>query len=648
LTITPADITGVTFDDDSFVYDGTAKSLVITGTLPEGTSVTYADNGRTDVGTQEVTATITGDNYTSLVLTADLTITPATITGVTFEDGSFVFDGIAKSLAITGTLPDGSSVSYTNNSRTDVGTQEVIATITGDNFTTLVLTADLTITPADITGVTFEDDSFVYDGTAKSLAIMGTLPEGTSVTYADNGRTVVGTQEVTATVTGSNYNTLVLTADLTITPATIRGITFDDGNFVYDGTAKSLTITGALPEGASVNYVNNSRTEVGSQEVTATISGDNFTTLVLTADLSVTRATLTITVDEGLSKVVGEADPELTYTAAGFAMGEDEGILDGSPERESGEEVGSYSIGIGSLTAGDNYTIDFIGAEFEILMAEVVEPDTITGFVAQSLEVLWGTPETELNLPVETVVITSAGEFVNLAVEWDLMGYEPLEAGISSYFGVIEIPSGLINPDELQPTLELTVVAKPVPQDVTLGANSFIGIPDQYFQEIGAFTVIDPSDDQHTFSLPEGVRDNGYFEVLDGILFWSNAEQAGGRTTFTIVLQVTDRAGNVLEKEFTVTRERTPLDQLDVPNTFTPNGDGVNDTWGMSALRYYSGVRISVFAVGGDRLFYTEDADVQWDGVFNGKEMPVGAYLYVIEVAETGEIRRGMLNLIND
>ncbi|WP_157963344.1 MBG domain-containing protein, partial [Algoriphagus litoralis] len=139
-------------------------------------------------------------NFTTLVLNADLTITPATITGITFEDDSFVFDGSAKSLAITGALPEGTSVAYSNNGRTDVGTQEVTATITGANFTTLVLTADLTITPATITGITLADQSFVFDGTEKSLAIQGTLPVGTSVTYTNNGRTDIGTQEVTATI----------------------------------------------------------------------------------------------------------------------------------------------------------------------------------------------------------------------------------------------------------------------------------------------------------------------------------------------------------------------------------------------------------------------------------------------------------------
>src|SRR5690606_8324179 len=127
-------------------------------------------------------------------------------------DGSFVYDGTAKSLAIAGTLPEGTSADYSNNSLTEVGSQTATATVTGDNYTTLELTAELTITPATITGVTLENNSFVYDGTAKSLALAGTLPEGTSVEYSNITLTEVGPQSVTATISGSNYTELILTA----------------------------------------------------------------------------------------------------------------------------------------------------------------------------------------------------------------------------------------------------------------------------------------------------------------------------------------------------------------------------------------------------------------------------------------------------
>lgn len=203
------------------MYDASAKSLAMEGDFPEGTSVEYSNNSRTDVGSQTVTATISGSNFTELVLTAELTITPATISDITFENGSFVFDASAKSLTMEGDLPEGTSVEYSNNSRTDVGTQGVTATISGSNFTELVLTAELTITPATISVITLKNGSFVYDGSVKALAIEGELPEGTSVAYTNNSRMNVGAQEVTARINCGNYTELVLTAEMTVYPATL-------------------------------------------------------------------------------------------------------------------------------------------------------------------------------------------------------------------------------------------------------------------------------------------------------------------------------------------------------------------------------------------------------------------------------------------
>jgi hypothetical protein len=45
-------------------------------------------------------------------------------------------------------------------------------------------------------------------------------------------------------------------------------------------------------------------------------------------------------------------------------------------------------------------------------------------------------------------------------------------------------------------------------------------------------------------------------------------------------------------------------------------------------------------------MFYTESPDVGWDGTFDGKQLPVGSYFWVIEIKETGAMRRGMLNII--
>jgi len=238
LTIEKAPIAGITLNDASFTYDGTAKSLMIAGTLPTGISVTYTNNDQTDAGSYTVTAEIDGGtNYEGGILTAELTIEKASIAGINLDDVTFIYDGTVKSLAIAGTFPTGTLVSYTNNDQTDAGSYTVTAEIDGGtNYEDLTLTAQLTIEKATIAGITFDSSSFSYDGMDRSLAIAGTLPTGTSVTYTGNDQTDAGSYTVTAEIGGgNNYEELILTATLTIEKASITGITLDDANFTYDG-----------------------------------------------------------------------------------------------------------------------------------------------------------------------------------------------------------------------------------------------------------------------------------------------------------------------------------------------------------------------------------------------------------------------------
>ncbi len=125
-----------------------------------------------------------------------------------------------------------------------------------------------------------------------------------------------------------------------------------------------------------------------------------------------------------------------------------------------------------------------------------------------------------------------------------------------------------------------------------------------------------------------------------------DGDRAEGKTTFTIIVRVTDRDVNTLYKFLEIRRVRMDINEIEVFNTFTPDGDGMNDTWGVPEIRFYQGSRVQVFERSGERVFYTEDPDVRWDGTYNGKVLPVGTYFWVLELRETGETRRGMLNLI--
>jgi gliding motility-associated-like protein len=63
-------------------------------------------------------------------------------------------------------------------------------------------------------------------------------------------------------------------------------------------------------------------------------------------------------------------------------------------------------------------------------------------------------------------------------------------------------------------------------------------------------------------------------------------------------------------------------------------------------MRFYRGARVQVFERIGKRVFYTEDPDQRWDGIYNGQELPVGSYYWVLEVSETNTVRKGILNLL--
>lgn len=137
-------------------------------------------------------------------------------TGITFNDDTVVYDGTEHVILIEGTLPDGATVSYSGNSGTNVGTYSAIATVSKEGYETLNLNATLTISKATFTGITFNDDTVVYDGKVHSLAILGDLPTGTTVRYENNDQTDGGEYTVKAFIENPNYNTLELSATLRI------------------------------------------------------------------------------------------------------------------------------------------------------------------------------------------------------------------------------------------------------------------------------------------------------------------------------------------------------------------------------------------------------------------------------------------------
>jgi gliding motility-associated-like protein len=68
----------------------------------------------------------------------------------------------------------------------------------------------------------------------------------------------------------------------------------------------------------------------------------------------------------------------------------------------------------------------------------------------------------------------------------------------------------------------------------------------------------------------------------------------------------------------------------EIPNAFSPNGDGINDTWNIQFLETYPGAILELFNRYGQLVFKSVGYSKQWDGTFNGKPLPVGVYYYIL------------------
>ncbi|MEA3460624.1 MAG: gliding motility-associated C-terminal domain-containing protein, partial [Bacteroidota bacterium] len=72
---------------------------------------------------------------------------------------------------------------------------------------------------------------------------------------------------------------------------------------------------------------------------------------------------------------------------------------------------------------------------------------------------------------------------------------------------------------------------------------------------------------------------------------------------------------------------------LEIPNAFSPNGDGFNDLWMIEGLELYPNVDMRIFDRWGSRVFYSPNAaDDPWDGTFDGRHLPIDSYHYVIDL----------------
>jgi gliding motility-associated-like protein len=128
---------------------------------------------------------------------------------------------------------------------------------------------------------------------------------------------------------------------------------------------------------------------------------------------------------------------------------------------------------------------------------------------------------------------------------------------------------------------------------------------------------------------------------------WSNGETGEGidglaEGTYSVTIR--DASGcEVTESRTIYTNED---DCLFIPNTFSPNGDGINDTWNIRNIQLYARATVRVYNRWGLSVFESQGYSQPWDGTYKGKDLEPSTYYYLVDLGNGTPVYQGYLIIV--
>jgi len=387
-----------------YSLNGTDWDTAIPTAMDAGSYTVYyrvvGDTNYNDIAPQSVTARITkragrvlvglnGWIYGEPANTPDVVITDGDYSASTYEYKMAAADDSAYSAA-----PPTEAGSYTLR----------VSCAATAAYDAAFATASFVIEPKTVTPSLTGSAVKIYDGSAVSgltVALPGVLygdavtAVAASCTY--NSRDAGAASLITAsgiTLSGAKAGDYILSTDTatlagSIAPKAVAVSGITARNKVYDGTTAAILVTsGARFEGLvagdtlGVTAVGAFADQNAGMGKTVFLSGLALTgssagnyqlasyDQQMSAIADITPAVLTVTAADK-SKTYGEADPALSCEVSGWKGTDSVSLLTGALSRAAGEAAGNYNITAGTLSAGSNYTIQYIGASLTIGKAGV-------------------------------------------------------------------------------------------------------------------------------------------------------------------------------------------------------------------------------------------------------------------------------------
>lgn len=155
-----------------------------------------------------------------------------------------------------------------------------------------------------------------------------------------------------------------------------------------------------------------------------------------------------------------------------------------------------------------------------------------------------------------------------------------------------------------------------------------------------------------TIFLGQSVQLNG---TGSGTALWSPIEGLDTSSIFKptatptvstmYLLTVTDNNSCISMDSVLITIDLLEFDGV-ITNLFTPNGDGINDTWFIKDIEKYPENEVFIFNIYGQTVYTKKGYVNDWQGTYNGAPLPDGTYYYVLRFEDSDKITKGSLDIL--
>ena len=611
-------------------------------------------------------------------------------TGFKGTDSATDLDTAPLASTIANTTTDAGIVDITMAAGTD--TNYAITTVKG----TLTIAKAALFVTAKNTTVEYGDNfsiGFEY-GAFKNGEDASVLDTGAYVYIVESAPFNAGTYTIRPdAVSDNNYIPNYVDGTLTVTKAALTATANDKiREYGEDNPAFTLSYSGFkgtdrvtdLDTAPIASSLATRTTDVGTEVITASGGTDNNYTIVpVNGTLTIGKATLTVTADDK-TKVYGDTDPTLIYRITGFVGADQESDLDTpvSISRVTGEGVGNYVITPSGATDA-NYSINFVSSSFSITKAiltviadhKTKEYRDVNPVFTISYDGFVGS-DNEADLDViptvsSTAIITSDVGTVTILVSLGSDNNYEMEASNgaltiekatlvatadnkSKIFGAAN-PVFTITYDGFKGTdtigdIDTTPVATSSSTNTTpVGTVSIdlsAGSDNNYRITTinGTLTILLDTDGDGIADGDDTDDDNdGVLDDDDNSPLIPNPDQKDtDGDGLADVEEDCDNDGIINYYDTDVASCQEPI-LMKKKYGFSPNGDGVNDTWVVEDIELFPNNVVNIYNRSGKLVFTMKGYGNTYDGTFKGKKLPVGAYLYIIDLGNGSQPTRGWI-----